>query len=142
VLIEPLNQSCLVFAGKLMFPNAQHTPTGTAQRARHEPVARLVRRQLPSPERRVVPRLRRMAGAAVPETPVHEDRDAQLGENKIRLAEDRLLPAPAADALSAEEPNQSKLRVLVPAPTNPRHHFRPLGLGEGVSHFCFALAAA
>jgi hypothetical protein len=44
------------------------------------------------------------------------------------------MPPPAADAMPPHQHRQRQFRVLVPAPTNPRHHFRPLRLGKNVRH--------
>jgi hypothetical protein len=41
--------------------------------------------------------------AAMPETPVNEDRETILSENKIRLAEDILMSAPANDAMQTKQ---------------------------------------
>src|SRR6185295_8270584 len=45
-----------------------------------------------------------------------------------------LLPPPAGDAMRSQQLRQCQFRVLVAAPANPRHHFRPLRLGENVRH--------
>ena len=48
--------------------------------------------------------------------------------------DESLLPPPARDAVTTQQFYQRQLRVLVPAPANPRHHFRTLRLGENVRH--------
>jgi len=70
----------------------------------------------------------------VPETAVHENREFELRENEIRFAKKFLIAPPTCDAMRSQKYCQSQFRVLVPAPANPRHHFRPLRLGENVRH--------
>ena len=70
-------------AGQLVLPNPQHPPADLAQRPRHPPVPGLIACELRAPERRVALRLRGMARARVPETPVHEHRQPQLGEDEV-----------------------------------------------------------
>ena len=43
--------------------------------------------------------------------------------------------SPSFDSIRAQQLGQRQFRVLVSAPTNPRHHLRPLRFGENVSHF-------
>ena len=56
-----------------MLPDAQHAPAAGAKFARHAAIARAVARDLLAPERRVLPRLRAVDRAAVPEAAVDED---------------------------------------------------------------------
>ena len=117
-----------------MFPNAQHAPASSAERAGHQPVAGFVRGKFLSPEGHIVPRLPGVSWATMPEATVHKHREAQSGKDKIRFAEHGPSPPPAGDAVRAEHPNQSEFRILVSMPANPGHHFRTLGLGENVRH--------
>lgn len=67
-----------------------------------------------------------MSGTAVPEASVNENDDPLLVEYEIRFPEERLIATPAGDVLAAQELHQCDFRVLVAAPANPRHYFRPL----------------
>ena len=117
-----------------MFPDAEHTPAARAESARHEPVACFVRGKFPSPKCCIVAWFRRVLRAAVPETTINKHCDAQSGENEIGLAEHGPMSSPAGDAVRAEDSYQGKLRVLVPAPTDARHHIAALRFGEHIRH--------
>lgn len=69
---------------QIVFPDAQHPPARLAQRARHQPVAGLVARQLRTPERPVARRPPAMPRARVPEAAVHEDRELEPGKHEVR----------------------------------------------------------
>ena len=69
--------------GQITFPDADDTPAGFPQRAVHDQIPLLVRRQLALPERTIVLRLRCVFWAAVPETAVHEKSETHLLENEI-----------------------------------------------------------
>ena len=73
----------------------------------------------------------------MPETTVHEDRDALFGKQEINPDVGRaccpsaplltfdsqsLLSSPSGDAVSAQQSGECKLRVLVAASANPRHY--------------------
>ncbi len=117
------------------FPNPHHPPAGTTQRAVHNPVASFVTSELLAPECAIRCGLRGVPGTAVPETTVHKKCEPRLPEHEVWLAEQGLIAPPAGDAMPPEQPHQRQFRGLVPAPANPRHHFRPLRLGENVCHF-------
>ena len=76
-----------MLARKLVFPNPKNLPTLRSQRPRHKTIPLFVRRQFALPERTIVLRLRRVPGAAMPETTVHENRDVEFRKNKIPLAQ-------------------------------------------------------
>ena len=86
-----------------MLPDAQNAPTVRSQCSRDELVPRMVRLEFLPPEGCVVLGLRRVLRTAMPETAVHEDRKAKLGENEIRFAEYRLIATPTSDAMRAEK---------------------------------------
>ncbi len=117
-----------------MLPNPHHLPPVRPQRPRHQPVPRLVPRQLRAPERPVLLRHRPMPGTPMPETAIHEHRHPFLPKHKIRLPEHPLIPPPPRDPLPPKPPRQRQLRRLVPPRPHPRHHLRPLLFGEDVSH--------
>ncbi len=73
-----------------------------------------------------------MLGAAVPETPVHENREFNFLKNEIRFAEDFLIPTPAGDLVLPEKCCERDFCVLVPASANQTHYFRTLRFGENV----------
>jgi hypothetical protein len=75
-----------------------------------------------------------MPPAPVPETPVHEHGDVLLGKDEVRFAGKLLISPPAGNAVLTEQFRQHKLRVLVAAPPNPRHHFGTFSLGEDIGH--------
>ena len=75
-----------------------------------------------------------MLRATVPEAAIHKNGQPLFWENEIRLAKNRLMPPPTFDAVPAQQFGQRQFRLLVAAPANPRHHFRPLRLGENVRH--------
>src|ERR1019366_3534867 len=66
-----------------VFPNPQDPPVGPPQGARHQKITRSVAGKFIFPKGAVGFRLGRVLGAAMPETAVHEDRQLELGKNKI-----------------------------------------------------------
>lgn len=73
----------LVSPAQLVLPDANHFPTAFPQSGIHAAVASPVGRDLVAPERRVGLRLGGVLGAAVPETTVDEDGDAETPEHEI-----------------------------------------------------------
>ena len=73
-----------------------------------------------------------MTRAAVPEAAVDEHREPSGRKHKIRPARQRPLPPPARESVRTEQRRPSPFRRPVPAPTDPRHHFRALRLGPDV----------
>jgi hypothetical protein len=69
-----------------VLPEAEDRPALPAQRPGDEPIPGLIAGQLFQPKLRVVPRLRRMLRAAVPEAAVNEDGEFQFGEKEIGFA--------------------------------------------------------
>jgi hypothetical protein len=80
-----------------MFPNPQDMPIGRPQGPVHEPVAGDVAGEFLFPESAIAFWLCRMLWATVPETAIHKNREFELWKNKIRFAEDFLMPPPAID---------------------------------------------
>ncbi len=70
----------------------------------------------------------------VPETPVDENDYTLLGKSEIGSSDQFLMASPSHDVICPQQLRQRNLGVLVPPPANPRHHFRPLPLGEYVRH--------
>lgn len=66
-----------------MFPEAEDAPAVGAEGARDEAVAGLVAGDLGLPELGVLLGLGGVDRATVPETAVHEDGEAELGENEV-----------------------------------------------------------
>lgn len=122
---------------------ARATPPG-ATRARHEPIPRPVRRELPPPECRIAFRLCRVPRAAVPETPIDKHRQPQLGKNKIGAdfeiphsafrIPNLNVPSPTADSPRPEHAHQGQFRALVATRSDARHDRRTFGFGEDVGH--------
>ncbi len=75
-----------------------------------------------------------MTRTPMPETSVHLHHQLYFRKRKIRPPKNTMMPPPARDFVFAKNLYQREFRVLVPAPANPRHHFRPLRLGENVRH--------
>jgi len=65
-----------------------------------------------------------MFQAAVPETAVHKKCEPRMPKNKIGLAEDPLIPAPAYDAMLSEQFCQHLFRILISARADARHNLR------------------
>ena len=146
--------------GQLVFPNTEDTPPCPAQGLVHKPVTGLVAGKFLLPKRTVAGGLRAMLGTIMPEAAIHKNREPRLPENKIRpntktgravlprrrdiwAAQQRgptsnlNVPPPAGNFVPTQQFCQRQFRVLVPAPANPRHHLRPLRLGENItSLFC------
>ena len=76
-----------------------------------------------------------MFRAAMPEAAIDKNRDMLNGKDEIRLAEYRLIPSPAGDAICTEEFRESNFGVPVAAAPNPRHYFRTLLLCENICHW-------
>lgn len=88
--------------------------------------------------------IRAVPPATMPETAVHKDRHALLGEDKVRSnhcfatldlgfwtpdCEAQLrLPPPPGNANSPEKFRQRQFRILVAVPANPRHHLGAFAL--------------
>lgn len=71
---------------------------------------------------------------AMPETPMHENRRFQIGEDDIRRSWKVFNMAPVADSGGAEEFFQTDFRGGV-FPLDPRHDPGTFGAGEDVGHF-------
>lgn len=72
--------------------------------------------------------------AAVPEAAIHEDRDPFLSKDKVRLAEELLIPPPAGDSSRAKQRDQAQLGVLVPLSPNRRHDGAAFLGSEDIRH--------
>ncbi len=118
-----------------MLPNPQHAPSGAPQRARHQQIPRAIGGKFAPPERAIVGRQIGMLRTTMPETAIHQNRHAQLWKNKIRIPKDGLMPPPTPDFVLPQQAHERDFSLLIPAPPNPRHHFRPLRLGEYVRHY-------
>jgi len=117
-----------------VLPNPKDAPACPAQGAVHQPVAGLVAGELLLPKRTVAGGLRAMPGTPMPETAVHKHCEPRLPENKIRFAEDFLIPPPSGDLIAPEKLCERYFRGLVATPTNQAHHFRTLRFGEDIRH--------
>src|SRR5438445_7182138 len=107
--LDPLDAS-LWASCQFVLPDANYVPAGLPQSLVDHSVTRPIRRQLPFPECSVVRRHVCMFRAAVPETAIDKDGDAVHRKHEVRLAEYRLIPTPAGDAVLAEERQQGNLR--------------------------------
>ena len=73
-------------------------------------------------------------GTAVPETPIHKDRQALFSESEVWLTQKLQMPAPSRDSVLLEDLDQRPLGALVPISLDQGHHLGPLLLGEDISH--------
>ena len=105
---------------KVVLPNPDDPPAIFPQRPIHPFVPRLIPGEFPFPEGPVAGRDVGMFWAGVPEAAIHEQGHPRLPKNKIRLAEDLLIPPPARDAVLPQQQSQRQFRLLIPAPANPR----------------------
>jgi hypothetical protein len=97
-------------------------------------IARRVPIKLALPERTIACGTRAVLWAAVPETAVHENGDAQLVKSEVRFSQKQGVPSPACDSLGAKQSRQRAFGLLVPVRPDARHYFRALRLTEDVGH--------
>ena len=109
-------------------PDAQYRPTALFQRAHDEPVPVLVSSELFLPKRSIAGWLRGVLRTTVPEATIREHSKAALWEHKIRLAENPGAPAPALDAVAAEQRYHRGLGGLVATAPDTGHDVRALRL--------------
>jgi hypothetical protein len=57
----------------------------------------------------------------VPEAAVHEDGEADMAENKVRLAEHGLMAAPAHNAMASQQLHKCDLGTVVATAANAGH---------------------
>jgi hypothetical protein len=132
---EFFEEEGMAAGGEVVFPDAEDAPAAGAEFAGDEAVAGGVGGEFFAPEGGVVFGLGGVFGTAVPKATVHKYGEAELGEDEVGFAEDRLMASPAGDAVSAEQGSQGQLGFLVSTPANAGHHLGALGLGEDVRHF-------
>ena len=75
-----------------------------------------------------------MLRAAVPETAVDEDGEADLGECEVRPSRQIQPPSPARHPSLSEEPSQNCLRGFVAAASNQPHDSGPFRAVNAVDH--------
>jgi hypothetical protein len=100
----------------------------------HKTVARPIASEFLHPELAVVGWHVGVLRATVPETAIHEHRDALLAKSEVWSTDQRGVTAPASDAFGTEQPGKSDFSLLVPASPDAGHYFRPLCLRENVRH--------
>lgn len=105
---EETGQVC---AGEFVLPDPKYAPARFAEGAIDKAVARLVARDLFAPESGVLPALGGVERAAVPETAVDEDGEAEFGENEIGFAGEHAVPLPAGDSHCTHERDQAEFSV-------------------------------
>lgn len=86
-----------------MLPHTNHPPAMFFQEASDNSVTLPVPKDFRAPERFPSFGHPAMPSAAVPETPVHEDRDSCFAEGEIWTPQQTRVAAPAIDARSAED---------------------------------------
>ena len=75
-----------------------------------------------------------MFGAAMPETPIHENRQTLSLKDEIGFPKNRLPAAPARDAECTENLDERQLCRLVALSANKRHHLGAFRLCEDIGH--------
>jgi hypothetical protein len=118
-----------------MLPDSHDTPSSRTQCPVHASISCLVGRQLPSPKGFVTDRFVGVPGAVVPETAIHKYGYLEACENKVRPAQNWVMPAPTGDALTAKNVAEREFRVLVSLRLDLRHHFGALLSREHVRAF-------
>jgi hypothetical protein len=91
------NKFGFIFTHKLVSPNPQNQSAVCSQSSRHKPVAGFVAGDFLPPKCSIAFWLRSMFWTTMPETTIHKNRELELGKNKVRLAENFLIPPPAGD---------------------------------------------
>jgi len=130
--LNPPHEPRFVLLCKLVLPNPQHAPPGTAQCARHQPIAHLVAGNLLIPVPSIAPGHPTMLRATMPEAAVNKHGQPLPPENEIRAAGQGSASAPAGDPVCAKESNQRQLGRLVPTTPDSAHDFRALRNGKRV----------
>jgi hypothetical protein len=105
-----------------MLPDAHDAPSALAKLTRRAAVAKPIAFNLPHPIIAIVRRKPEMAWTAVPEAPVHEDQHTRSTKDKIGVAEQRLMPAPARDARFAQQRQEDLLGARIVAAEHPAHN--------------------
>jgi hypothetical protein len=117
-----------------MLPKAKHFPSSFAQQADNFSISALIPPNLQLPEGSASFRHPAMPPAAVPETPVDEDRYACFPKHKIWPAWQRLLPTPSPDAMGAQSNCQSEFRSTIAPRANGCHNPATFFLRERIRH--------
>ena len=104
-------------------PDAQDSPTTRPQCPRHQPIPRDVASYFRTPKNPVAARTFAVRRAAVPETPVHEHGETQLGKNEVRFAKERVAPSPTGDSFFAKQRDEPEFGAEISAAPHPRHQF-------------------
>lgn len=103
-------------------------------RKRHQTISHFVARDFSPPECGIALGLCAMLGTTMPETAVNEDGEPLFGENKIRFAEDFLMPPPTCNFVRPKKRYQRQFCLLVPARADARHQIRSLMFCEKIHH--------
>jgi hypothetical protein len=119
---------------KVVLPNPHDPPAGSAQRAAHQTVSGLIGCQLLRPEWPVAPWHGGVFRATVPKAAVDENGNSETGKREVGLSKVCLMPAPAGNAMLAENFSQDQFGIFVSMPANPGHHFGAFRFREDVRH--------
>jgi hypothetical protein len=92
------------------------------ERSVHKTVTHLVRGQFLPPKHPVAFGISGVERTSVPETTINKYSNLQFRENEIGAAKNTLPSPPTGDAMHAENANQRKFRIFVPAPTDAGHY--------------------
>ena len=99
-----------------MFPEAENAPAEATQLPNHPAVAHPVAGELSDPEGAVGWRHAAVRWTTVPEATVHENDNACLAEQEVRLSEHGLMAPPAGDARRAQQFARASSVSLLPRP--------------------------
>jgi hypothetical protein len=72
----------------------------------------------------------------MPKTTVNKNDQPAFTKSEIRFSKQRNVPAPTANFVLTEKPNQNKFRVFVSASTDERHHGGAFFLCPNIGHKC------
>jgi len=124
-----------------MFPDSYHVPSLPAKLRGSFFIAASVALKFPPPVCAITFGFGRMLRTGMPETAVYEHRDPEFWKNEIGFSKHRLISSPTYDAMLPEKVCQRLFRILVPARTNTRHHFRTFVSSVYVDHLTEYLLA-
>lgn len=110
-----------------MAPYPDHRPSHCPKFPGGEAVPSPVPRDFGFPEIRVVSRRHEAARTAVPETPIHENRQAARGKRKIGATRQVKMPTPARQARAPQQARHFHFGALVAPRPYPRHDAGPSG---------------
>ncbi len=110
-----------------MLPYSDNLPAFVFESLPHAFVASLVSFDFADPVLLIGDRKAAVLGAAVPEASVYEKNKTTPGIDEVRLAEKRIVTAPAVEIVCAKKCDQLKFCRFVALRSNPGHDARTFG---------------